>query len=323
MRYRFARIEDFSRCLDLIHNSLTDRPDLRQRLPEIWTSLFRAGRLLAAVIEDDLLPESEQLQAIYLAVFITDAYVEELLSCPRPRVVLRLYERILAGDSPVLTPEEIRAANSGTGLNCLMLHTGMRHLGASGNHRLAESLRDVCVLLHAGYRTRFVVEEVLGVRARVAMEQSGFRLVTDFGDYYNGATPPADDHPYFFVASAAEQHPGIVSGCSFYFNCGEPQFDFAPVQQQVLLHALFNESDEEIAASLDISIETVRKHWRSIYRHVLEVKPGLFPGERSDGDARGPEKRRYLLSHLRMHLDEVRPRLRTRRRRPRSLSIAG
>lgn len=318
MRYRFARIEDFTRCIDLIHNSLTDRPDLRQRLPEIWSSLFRAGSLLSAVIEEVSLPEAERLLAIYLAVFVTDNYVEELLASPRPRVVVRLYERIVAGDSPVLAPEQIRAANSGRGLNCLMLHTGMRSAGTSVDRRLAESLRDVCVLLHAGYRTRMVMEEVLGTRARIAMEQSGFRLATDFADHYRTAVPPPDDHPYLFVAAAEEQYPGIVSGCSFYFNCGEPQFDFAPVQQQVLLHALFNESDEEIAESLAISIETVRKHWRSTYRHVLEVNPRFFPGERGNGDARGPEKRRYLLSFLRMHLDEVRPRLRARRRRSRT-----
>lgn len=319
MRYRLVRVDDFSRSLDLIHNSLTDRPELRRRLPEIWSSLFRAGSLLSAVICDAAQPESEQLLAIYLAVFVTDAYVGELLASPRPRVVMRLYERMVAGDSPVLTPEQIRAANSGTGLNCLMLHTGMRRIGASVNRRLAENLRDVCVLLHAGYRTRVVMEEVLGAQARFAMEQSGFRLVTDFADHYGAAPPLPDDHPYLFVAAAEEQPPGIVSGCSFYFNCGDPQFDFAPVQQQVLLHALFNESDEEIAESLAISIETVRKHWRSIYRHVLEVNPRFFPGERGNGDARGPEKRRYLLSYLRMHLDEVRPRLRVRRRRPRAL----
>lgn len=83
MRYRFARIEDFTRCIDLIHNSLTDRPDLRQRLPEIWSSLFRAGSLLSAVIEEVSLPEAERLLAIYLAVFVTDNYVEELLASPR------------------------------------------------------------------------------------------------------------------------------------------------------------------------------------------------------------------------------------------------
>jgi hypothetical protein len=87
------------------------------------------------------------------------------------------------------------------------------------------------------------------------------------------------------------------------------------VQQQVLLHALFNESDEEIAQGLGISVETVRKHWRSIYRHVQEIDPAFFPGGRSDGESRGPEKRRYLLSHLRLHLDEIRPRMRPRSRR--------
>ena len=98
---------------------------------------------------------------------------------------------------------------------------------------------------------------------------------------------------------------------SFYFNANEPHFDFAPAP----LHALFNESDEEIADSLNIALETVRKHWRSIYERVIRLEPEFFPGGRTQGDARGPEKRRHLLNYLRMHLDEIRPRLCPRTRR--------
>lgn len=317
MRYRLPRETDFDACLELIHNSLSHRPALRSQMPAIWRQLMREGVLISAVIEDVQLPAQHMLQAIYMAVIVDDDYLESRLRNPRPWLIADLYERILRGESPILGSEEVRRRNSNDGVSCLMLHTGMR--GASDarvNRRLAEVLRDVCVLLHAGYRNRLVVEEVVGVRAREAMERSGFALVSDFaGAFAPGEVPGEDDHPYLFVVRPEHQSPGIVSGCSFYFTDASPKFQFAPVQQQVLLHALFNESDEDIAESLDISVETVRKHWRSIYRHVQDINPDFFPGSRNDGESRGPEKRRYLLSHLRLHLDEVRPRLRPRTRR--------
>jgi FixJ family two-component response regulator len=317
MRYRLPREADFDACLELVHNSLSHRPALRSRMPEIWRQLKRQGALISAVVDDFRQPDHETLQAIYMAVIVDDDYLEARLSKPRPWLIADLYERILAGESPVLDAEEVRRRNSASGVSCLMLHTGMRGTSdASFNRRLAEVMRDVCVLLHAGYRNRVVVEEVVGVRAREAMERSGFSLISDFaGAFAPGELPGENDHPYLFAVRPEHQLPGIVSGCSFYFSDVSPSFQFAPVQQQVLLHALFNESDDEIAESLGISVETVRKHWRSIYRHVQDVEPEFFPGGRSDGDSRGPEKRRYLLSHLRLHLDEVRPRLRPRARR--------
>jgi hypothetical protein len=317
MRYRFPRDEDFDACVELIHNSLLHRPALRAQMPRIWRDLKREGSLISAVIEGGRQDSPEAIQAIYMAVLVDDDYLDARLASPQPWLIADLYDRILAGRSPVLGIEEIRRRNSAEGVSCLMLHTGIRGDASSTmSRRLSEVMRDVCVLLHSGYRNRVVVEEVVGVRARRAMEQSGFRLVSDFaGAFPPGEVPGENDHPYLFEVRANHQSPGIVSGVSFYFTDAAPRFQFAPVQQQVLLHALFNESDEEIAQGLDISVETVRKHWRSIYRHVLKIDPGFFPGSRSEGDARGPEKRRYLLSHLRLHLDELRPRLRARARR--------
>lgn len=317
MRYRFPRDEDFDACVELIHNSLSHRPVLRGQMPAIWRELKRQGSLFAAVVEASREPGPEAIQAIYLAVIVDDDYLDDRLASPRPWLIADLYDRILAGRSPVLGPEEIRRRNSAGGVSCVMLHTGIRGDSSSTmNRRLTEVMRDVCVLLHAGYRNRVVVEEVVGIRARQAMEQSGFTLVSDFADAFPpGEVPGEHDRPYLFEVRPDHHSPGIVSGVSFYFTDAAPRFQFAPVQQQVLLHALFNESDEEIAQGLEISVETVRKHWRSIYRHVQEIDPAFFPGGRSDGESRGPEKRRYLLSHLRLHLDEIRPRMRPRSRR--------
>ena len=73
------------------------------------------------------------------------------------------------------------------------------------------------------------------------------------------------------------------------------------------MRALVGSTDAESATALGISVETVRKRWRSIFERVARMNPTLLP--RSDGEEakRGPEKRGALLQYLDEHLEELRP----------------
>lgn len=78
-----------------------------------------------------------------------------------------------------------------------------------------------------------------------------------------------------------------------------------------MLRAVFNESDDDIAADLNIALDTVRKHWRAMFNRVEEVDAMFFPRTtNSDRGKRGPEKRRLLLHYVRQHLEEIRPHVR-------------
>lgn len=62
----------------------------------------------------------------------------------------------------------------------------------------------------------------------------------------------------------------------------------------------------DIAADAGATLDTLRKHWPSIYRRVLFVDPLLFP-DQPERNGRGRGKRRHLLRYLRLHMEELRP----------------
>lgn len=316
LRYRLTTAADLPRCLDMVHNSFTHRPDVRDALPRIWAELIEQGAIISAVIEAQYAHGHRALEAVSINAFVSDPFLDEFLARPVPYIALQVYERHMQGRSPLLDSEGIRQANAGAGLNLLILHTGAttNDYTQPSAHVLVEMFREMHIILLSGYRINRVVHEVLGATARGYMQGAGFRLITDYGEHIarSGVPMRDEDHPNLFVTTEADTVPG--SAPAIYFRHVTPRFGFSPMQQLVLLHAWCNATDYEIAERLHVSTDTVRKHWRAIYQRVTEVAPHLLPGEHVEGDTRGPEKRRHLLGYLRHHPEELRPYRHPRRR---------
>jgi hypothetical protein len=94
------------------------------------------------------------------------------------------------------------------------------------------------------------------------------------------------------------------------FDYLPPRFGFSRSEQRMLLAALAGKSgtDEELAVALAVSLPTIKKMWRSVYRRMAEVQPKMVRDSARSGAAeRGKEKRRHLLAYLRDHPEELRP----------------
>ena len=308
MRCRLVTESDMDDCLALAHNDFYDDLDMHYKMPAIWTAMLRAGTLHGGIIEDVTAPPEERVQALTLAIYVEDGFVDDYFRHPVPGISKRVYENQLAGHSPALTPRALRRANGGAGVNLLFLHTGTRHYEPQDPQaaQIGVAVREMVVLLHAGYRTRLILQEVLGPVARGALQTCGYNLLHDFRSYFeaHGGPPPPDQHPYLFGADSNSAQAGNPMLMFFYPSA--PSFGFSDQQQTLLLHALFNENDDQIAALLGISVETVRKHWRAIYERVANVAPGFFPDDNTE-PARGPGKRSHLLNFLRYRPEELRP----------------
>jgi hypothetical protein len=77
----------------------------------------------------------------------------------------------------------------------------------------------------------------------------------------------------------------------------------------VLVRALLNESDAQIAKSLGVSLDGVKKTWRRTYERLALGAPFLVGAldRPVNMNHRSAEKRRHLLDYLRTHLEELRP----------------
>lgn len=89
---------------------------------------------------------------------------------------------------------------------------------------------------------------------------------------------------------------------SAYFFPPVPRFRFALGEQGILELCMLEVADQDIAGRLHVSMDAIKKRWRSIYTKVDLADPGLL----ADVDS-GTARRRALLNYLKMHLEEIRP----------------
>jgi DNA-binding CsgD family transcriptional regulator len=86
-----------------------------------------------------------------------------------------------------------------------------------------------------------------------------------------------------------------------------PYILFSKQSQEILHCALDGQTDEQMAAHLDISLSAVQKRWMAVYDRVDKRSPELLYHEGMEKPIRGAEKRRHLLNYLRVHPEELRP----------------
>jgi hypothetical protein len=308
MRFRLVEPRDFVTCRSLLNPALGLSHRTLQQLPAIWRKLAASGTF--SIVEDPLKPYPACIRGFGASVFVDDGFVDEFLGQERNYLDAALYERILRGSSPVLPPKQIAEANSGEGLNLVVLNFGLREndLSKPATQRVLQMGSAAFYALHTGFRLKTILNEVFGMPAADYMKAGGFRL--QIASPADASSNAASSAPYLFVLRRAWVQPGVIDTLSSLFYPPPPQIGFSPSEQRVLVHALLNESDAEIARRLGLSLDGVKKTWRRIYERVSRHFPYLVADSRTSDGGRSSEKRRYVLEHVRAHPEEVRPTIR-------------
>jgi DNA-binding CsgD family transcriptional regulator len=306
MRFRLAEPRDFSACRSLLNPALRLSRRVIDRLPTLWRALALFGTF--SIVEDPIKPHPDSIEGFGASVFVADTFVDEFLARRRNYLDAELYERIIDGPSPVLSEAQVAEANSGNGLNLVVLNFGLR------DHDLSNPVTQQVLgvgnaafyALHAGYQLKTIVNEVFGDAAAHYMQAGGFhRQDTVNGDVPSNGGPTA---PHVFALHRDWVQQGVIDSLWPLFHPPAPQIGFSASERRVLLHALLNRSDAEIAAQLGLSLDSVKKTWRRIYDRVSRRFSYLVADDRKSGTAgRSSEKRRHVLDYLRLHPEEVRP----------------
>lgn len=315
MHFRFTQPDDFHAALALVPLAYRYAPRVRDALPGLWSSLLQSGRLISGVVEDPTAAPGHQVLGVGLSVFVKDAFADAVLAQPRPYLNARPHDLLLAGDAPILSQREIAAQNAGSGLTLLPLHfcTASLDVSVPDVLRTLTAGQELFRILHSGFRVNRVVKEVVNVDLCRFMLSTGMLMATDYADQLPTLGPgalPESERPYLLTIRRSEMPLG--SPMAAMFLAAPACFAFSPAEQRVLLCALLRETDEEIAHDLGLAQDTIRKHWKSAFQRVQSHTPGFFAdngGSRPElnGNGRGREKRRYLLRHLQMHMEELRP----------------
>jgi DNA-binding CsgD family transcriptional regulator len=311
-RFRIGTSSDLPHCAKLLPAGFRASSKIRRRLVQLWEGLFAAEASTFTIVEDLEQTHPANIEAFGMSAFVTDRFVEEFCASPRPHLPAFIYERMLAGEKVVLSEQELLEANTTTGINIVVLHFGLHNqdLAAPRTMQALAAGTAGFYFFHGGYRVNCVIDEVYGAQTAQYLEAGGFRLVRDFQKETPAAfadISPAH-YPYLFILRRDWIEPGSVNPLSMLLSRSVPRIFFSKTERRVLERALLNESDTEICAGLGVSVDAVKKIWRSIYARVSRRAPFVIPaGDLGAPGSRGQEKRRHLLEYLRTHLEELRP----------------
>jgi hypothetical protein len=295
------------------------------QLPGIWASLLSKDQAISSVVEDIGAPKKGSLLALGLSVFIRDEFARQAGTSPLFWIGPELIRRIEKDDSPILDSAAIRKANSGDGLNVFVWEIDIRPVPENDFLAIASDISNMFFKQHAGYKIKEVMaQHPFGRVMHAGFQVGGWFLQNGRGEYAPLPEPkPGAPFVLGFTRELARKLPG--RWISTLFDYREPRIFLSPAEQRLLLRALEGHTDDEISNELAISSSAVKKCWQSIYTRVGLRLPELLPQSDSNGSARGSEKKRHLLSYLRIHPEELRPLLppsskRSVAERPRALA---
>jgi len=317
LRWRPMRPADVDRCVEIVaaHPVIGPRyGDDIENLGRAWRHLLGSAAINNAVFER-VDRKRATIVGIGFAVFVRDEFMREIKAPPLRWIGPELARRVAGRDSPALTDDEVRDANSGAGLSELVWEgTGtpeFAHTMDFYHHMVGAYVEE-----HRG----FLLKEMITAQAE-SVERLLW-VVEAGGLYWNPAQqryettslePPEifamRPHLVGITRELENVRPG--SWISTLFNYRPPRFGFSRGEQQLLLTALmsFHGTDQELASALHLSVPTVKKMWVSIYRRVADCDPELVPDPTAGSGTheRGREKRRSLLAYVREHPEELRP----------------
>ena len=310
LMWRAAAQDDFDTFYKACYFRDYDNVPLRGIVAHEWRVLLENPTTLSMVVEDNARPKDQRLLGCAQLVFVTERFVHWAKNAPSPGGNVQATQPLPDGSWPLLTVEEIGAANAGVGLNALFTRWARANalLTREEQMEVGRYMHDSFILLTRGYQFREILIDVIGKPAREIGKRAGFLDQNRYEDHFQVCPMPPAQRP--FLMGLTRQDAFAMEGCvmSHYFTHSLPRFGFSSWEQDILIlcQQLPNATNQTLAASLRVSLSSVKNGWASIYSHVQDVAPDLLPST-DDDNTRGPEKRRALLQYLRDHPEELRP----------------
>ena len=316
LHHHAMQAEDIPECVDVVaaHPVIGPRyGQVTQDLPEAWRRLLNCRACVAHVFRDGSGLRAP-IYCVGVSVFVRDEFIQELKSPPHFWIGPELTRRIVRDESPLLTPQELRRANSRGGLNLLTWECCYTpaYDGCGEVHRymMAEFVQR-----HRGYLWKELISaQSTSPEYLFFVLKTGAYLWDPIASSYTSVVTRdpceivSQPHVTGITRELQQGLGGTWVGALFDYH--PPALGFSEREQSLLSCALSGATDEQLAGMLGISVPVVKKMWVSIYRRVEDRIPELLPNPLElDGEAskRGREKRRGLLAYLRGHMEELRP----------------
>jgi hypothetical protein len=325
-RWRPMEPKDVVGCAEIVASNPVIGPRYGtwiKGLGRAWLRLLNSEAMTTAVFEE-IDRGRVRLAGVGVGVFVGDDFICELKTPPQFWIGPMLVERILTGDSPVLSDREVRRANSGEGLNELVWET-LAAPNFSLRTEMYHLMGRAYIEIHRGYHLKEMITSQAESPERLqwAMDAGGLYWDPKVARYIKSPRTGAKrlvkaPHIVGITRELEFTRPGSWVGSLFDYH--PPRCGFSASERRLLICSISNRypTNAALARNLGISLPTVKKNWLSIYDRASEHVPELFDDSTTTGPKRGKEKRRRLLAYLQEHAEELRPteRPRTSHRSP-------
>ncbi len=315
LRYRPMQRKDVRECVRIIatHPVIGVRYGRAiEGLGRAWLRWLGCEGMRASVIEE-IEGDRRTICFVGVSLFVKDDFLRELKTPPLVWIGPELVKRAGRGSFPVLSDEELRAANSRGGLN-LLTWEGCVAAEFEKRTEIYPIIMRAFIEEHRGYLWKELVAAQIESAGRLQWQiQAGGLLWDAAKAAYVNCLPGnpeqivAEPHILGVTREMELQRPGSWAGT--LFNHQPARCGFSGQEQKLLRATLEGATDEELSDALGLSLPTVKKMWASVYRRAGCI-PALAPDDSPAGlcpPVRGKEKRRRLLAYLREHPEELRP----------------
>lgn len=280
-------------------------PDLlnAQYIPTLF-SLINEGALASVLVErcdSEQGTEGNTLLGFGVTGFLDLALARDLVNSSQPLPLgEHLYHLEQQGSPCFLRPAQQALCNGADGLAQVFLHFYTPHQGpdTSATQQAIKLMYDSFRISQCGHHTRLLLHP----------KPSADTGLLDSLIAHGYSTIDANPNIIFFDLDKLKEtpfHPLVM-----VIRTALPRLGFTQAEKDLLSHALFSRSDEELALDLQLSIETVRKRWRNIYQRFSDhPEIQLFGNEQSPAEnkTRGRGKRPLVIQYISDHLEEIRP----------------
>ena len=256
----------------------------------------------------------KEIIAVGASAFIPKCLAERLKKGMPPLVGRQIVESAL-GPSPLIsTPSEIARDNAGSGVTVFVIHNGLSDPEGSLQHQgiVKAQLLTAFLALHQGYHVSEIIVEAYGREERSIYEATDFRLISDYSSFQNWAllpTAPGSPRPALLGLAREDALVMKTNVLLPIFVYRRPKCGFSLNEQQLLHEALAGRTDDELAATLNISLSAVKKRWIRVFEKAERVMPELrFLDHTANSHlGRRTQRRHILLRNIRNCPEELTP----------------
>jgi DNA-binding NarL/FixJ family response regulator len=313
LRYRRMKKEDFQDCAATIINHPGYGPPYgsdSELIVKAW-ELLEGMDSFHAVVFEEVIDDQVRILSPGVYVVVTDEFTREMKTAPMFWNGPELARRITSGRSPLLTNEQLRRANSTSGINLMAWPIGPP-VQDQGRMNVNVMVMATFVEEVRGFNMKELYFQTPVAQEAAAVLQWGAEAITENGPQTALSYEEIQEmvkKPYEMVMNAELAASRTGSWASGLFISPVPKIGFTRGEQRLLEIALGGSTDEESTKELEISLSAVKKTWRSVYEKVEKSRVGILPTNSDDSENgdRGKGKKHRLLAYIREHREELRP----------------